>query len=137
MCRHDVTVFRPDTPVEIKVIKGRDTRLYCGNGRYDEWILHHFKQKAVFPPTVHEYYKRRETIIVDNKEIILENDRGYAYDDLPEPMEDTLFITSNRVVKACPERDDLIYPNNFVTLENVKKAGKFYTVIGTLTFARN
>ena len=50
--------------------------------------------------------------------------------DLPEPTEDTLFIVSRLIMSACPERNDLLCPNELVRDEEGK-------IIGCKSFAVN
>ena len=38
--------------------------------------------------------------------------------DLPDPVADTFFIVSRLVMSACPDRDDLLVPNDLVRDDN-------------------
>ena len=38
--------------------------------------------------------------------------------DLPDPIADTFFIVSRLVMSACPDRDDLLVPNDLVRDDN-------------------
>ena len=50
--------------------------------------------------------------------------------DLPLPQKDTIFIVSRLVINACPDRDDLVVPNDIVRDDHGN-------IIGCKSFARN
>ena len=50
--------------------------------------------------------------------------------DLPNPQSDTIFIVSRLVINACPDRGDLVVPNDIVRDDSGN-------IIGCKSFAKN
>ena len=71
-----------------------------------------------------------DTIDLDNVAIPISSSSYGEVVDLPTPQDDTYYIVSRLVMSACPNRQDLLVPNDLVRDE----AGR---VIGCRSLANN
>ena len=66
------------------------------------------------PPRVDVQDSFDQTIQVDGNDVdVFQNSYGDVQ-NLPDPQDGVLYIVSRMVVNACPDRDDLVIPNDLV-----------------------